>query len=98
MSAVILFEFPSGKIDVRSWILDHAAILTIAGTAELQFAGTEQTKSGKTGVETIALAFASIECASSTLSEWRQDSGFPACVETRLLRTECVPLPDVIFP
>jgi hypothetical protein len=95
MAAVILFEFPADKAAARSWILDHAAILAITGAAELKFVGTEQAGSGR---ETIAIEFESIGGARSTLSEWRRDEGFPACVEARLLQTEEVPLADVIFP
>ena len=98
MGAVILFEFTSGKVGARSWILDHAALLAIEGKAEIKFVGTEPARSGRAGAETIALEFGSIDCASSTLSEWRREAGFPGVMETRLLQIECVSQADAIFP
>src|SRR5688572_19310142 len=98
MGAVILFEFPADRLEARSWILDHAAGLAIEGKAELKFVGTELARSGKAGAETIALEFTSIDCASSTLSAWRHDSGFPGRVEMRLLAIEPVTLAGAIFP
>ncbi|WP_119272278.1 hypothetical protein [Taklimakanibacter deserti] len=98
MGAVILFEFPADRPEARSWILDHAAMLAIEGKAELKFVGTEPARSGRAGTETIALEFAGVDCAESTIAAWQRDSGFPGVVEMRLLEIEPITLAGAIFP
>jgi hypothetical protein len=97
MAAVILLEFPSHQTSARSWILELATRLAVEGKAELKFIGTEQAQSGGADAETIALEFDSIDCARSTLSEWRRDIRFPG-LEARLLQIESITLADAIFP
>ena len=97
MSAVILFEFPADRPGARSWILDHAAMLAIEGKAELKFVGTEPARPGRAGAETIALEFAGVDSAQSTMAVWQRESGFPGVVEMRLLEIEPITLASAIF-
>jgi hypothetical protein len=98
MGAIILFEFPSANANARSWILDHAAILAIAGMAEIKFIGTEPAKIGEADAETIALEFGSIDQAHATLSQWHREAEFSGLISTRLLQVNRVTLANALFP
>jgi hypothetical protein len=101
MDAVILFEFESGEAGVRADLLARLSPLALAGEGRLSFVGTEPGEQGQPASEILALAFARMETARSTLLRWRSDPAFPASVTARLLRIEPIwsiePLP-LMFP
>lgn len=101
MDAVILFEFDGAEAGIRADLLARLSPLALAGEGRLSFIATEPGEQGRPASETLALAFARMESARSTLLRWQSDPAFPTGVRARLLRIEPIwsiePLP-LMFP